>query len=370
MSDPEKIRILHLIRSIGFGGAENQVVQLLNGLDPGLFSRYLVVFTHEEAPNFPNLKKEIQYSVIPRKRWGHIQCIRKLARFIRDNKIDIIQAHLFQSNLFAAIAARISNRPIVLTTEHGKNLWKKWIHHFIEYKVVSPLVHRRIAVSEDIRRIRVDVKDIPDQKITVIPPCVAFPERPAEPNTAGRIKIVSVGRLVAAKNYVMLLRSMKLLLDEGFKASLTIIGDGPEKKSLQTWIDQHNLADHVDLPGFKTDIINLLREYDIFALSSVREGTPVAMLEAMALGLPIVATQVGGIPDVLKNNECGLLVPVNKPEHMCKALKNLCLNADLRESLGKSARALVENTYSNAAICGQYEKLYSELYSFRLIGNR
>jgi glycosyltransferase involved in cell wall biosynthesis len=370
MTPTGKIRVLHLIRSIGFGGAENQVVQILNGLDPKWFAKYLITFKHEEVPNFANLHDEIHYSVIPRRRLGHIQCVCQLARFLRDHKIDIVQAHLFQSNLFAAIAARISNRPIVLTTEHGKNLWKKKVHHFIENTVISRLVDKRIAVSEDIRQIRIGSRDIPENKIVVIPPCVPLPGDPARIRKNEEIKIVTVGRLVAAKNYVMLLRSIRLLVDNGIRASLAIIGDGPDKENLAAWVERHNLSDHVDLLGFRTDIIDLLRGYDIFALSSIREGTPVAMLEAMALGLPVVATQVGGIPDVLGNNERGLIVPPNDPEQMCNALKTLCLNPDLRASLGKSARALITSTYSQAAICGQYEKLYFDMYTLAFGGNR
>ncbi|MCK5062253.1 glycosyltransferase, partial [Candidatus Parcubacteria bacterium] len=189
MVNQKKIKIVHVIDSLNYGGAENQVVQLLNGLNPYRFEKHLVTFKNLETANSRALNPEIKRYIVKRRRWGHVWCIFRLYRLFKALKVDVVQAHMFQANLFVAKAARLAGVPVALTTEHGRNPWKKRIHHFIEKRIICPLVSMRVAVSRNICEVRLESGDVPEDKITVIPNCVEISEKINRYETGKRLRI-------------------------------------------------------------------------------------------------------------------------------------------------------------------------------------
>ena len=281
-------------------------------------------------------------------------------KFVKNNEIDIIQAHLFQSNFFCCYCRLIFKNVVVFSTEHGKNLWKKLWHHKIERFLITPFVYKRIAVSNDIKKIRIKTRDIKENKIIVIPPCVNSEAKIIKYKEKANLKIISVGRLVEAKNYSMLIDAFEILINKKFNVSLTIVGDGPEYISLKSKIENKKLNDYVLLTGYKSNVIKLLNNFDIFAISSIREGIPVAMLEAMACGLPVVATNVGGIPDVLEDNNYGIIVDSNDKHKMAQAFIKLVEDSNLRKYYGLMGPKKIDQFYSQKTICKEYENLYEK----------
>ncbi len=359
------MRIIEVVGGLQIGGAENQVVQLLNGLSKAGQECHLIFFQPIESHLVHALAKDISKHHAPLARWGQIGCIRRLVHLFREIQPHVVQAHMFHTNLYVVIAARLAKVPVVITTEHGKNLWKNSIHHWIERGVISPLSTMRVAVSQDIRDIRIQSADIPADKIMVIPPCVEIPEQSVEYHDKSSVMLGAVGRMVDAKDYPTLLRAFSRVVDSGMKAELVFLGDGPARSQLENMARELGIAGVVRFPGFQSNIDEWLRRFELVVFSSIREGIPVAMLEAMAAGVPMVATRVGGIPEVIRDGVNGLLVECGRPEDLANAIMRLAQDVNLRKALGREGRNTVVSLYSREAICGRYEKLFTELLSKR-----
>lgn len=361
MTTQKRISVAHVIGSLNYGGAENQVVQLLNRLNPCRLEKYLVTFKNVDGVNSRALSHDITAVNVHLKRWGQIGCIIRLYRLFSGLMLDVVQSHMFHANLYVTIAARMAGVPVILTTEHGKNLWKTPIHHLIERSIISPLVSMRVAVSNDIRQIRIKTADVPRDKITVITNCVEIPENIGKHQTKEMLRIGTVGRLVPAKDYGTLITAFKKLIKDGLNIDLIFVGDGSERSKLESMVQELGIAGYVTFTGFQGNVNSFLSDFDVFALSSIREGIPVAMLEAMAMSVPVVATKVGGIPEVIQDNIDGLLVDSRNPEMIADALKRLIQDSSLRTRIGKAGRKKVECLFSCKAICRQYEELYIDL---------
>ncbi len=188
-------------------------------------------------------------------------------------------------------------------------------------------------------------------RLGVDPLVLTPPSRPSYGgihSRTGELRLVSTGRMVAAKGHPILLEAVRLLRDRGHKLQVVLIGGGPELTSLQRYVLQHGLADTVSFTHALSHPQTLaqLRRADLFALASFAEGIPVALMEAMSLGLPCVSTTIAGIPELIRSGVDGLLVPPANPQALAAALESLLLDAGLRKSLGSAARQRIINQYN------------------------
>jgi len=357
------MRVIQVIGTLQVGGAENQVVQLANGFLLKGIDSHFVCLTDADTQNSKAIESSVKKYILPLLKRKQVSCVVRMVNLFRDIHPDIVQSHMFHTNLYVAIAARIAQVPVVIATEHGKNLWKNTIHHFIERQIISPLVSMRIAVSEDIKNIRIASGDVPEKKIAVVPPCVNLPAEPISLENGRLLRIGAVGRLVEAKNYPMLIRVLAQLLAMNVPARVTFIGDGPERNKLETLSFALGVEKFIQFSGFQDDVSKWLKKFDVIAFSSIREGTPVAMLEAMAAGVPVVATDVGGIPDVIDDGVNGLLIPSQDVSAMVKALQLLSKNYLVRCRLATAGRQRIIESYSRDIICGRYLQIYQSLLS-------
>jgi glycosyltransferase involved in cell wall biosynthesis len=161
-----------------------------------------------------------------------------------------------------------------------------------------------------------------------------------------RIAIGAVGRLSAEKGFDLLIEAVGRLVRAGCDVGLAIVGDGDEEPRLRAMIAERNLGDRVQLLGFRGDVAAIYQALDVFALSSLREGLPNVLLEAMAFELPVVATRIAGIPALVRDGDNGLLVPAGDVDALTTALSRLCSDAGLRAGLAKAARQTIEARYS------------------------
>jgi glycosyltransferase involved in cell wall biosynthesis len=290
--------------------------------------------------------------------------ILKLARKLRHMAVDVVHTHMFWPNVYGVVAAALAGVPAIVTCEHGKNPWKTRLHYAIERQIISRLADKRVCVSQDIVEIRRDVDRVPASKLVHIPNGTEmWPPILSEP--LGRFTFGTVGRLVPAKDYPTLIRAMALLRDKGHDAQLHIVGEGPERPRLEADIAALRLGSVVHLAGFQSDIRSWLNRFHTFVLSSLREGQPVALLEAMAIGLPIVATEVGGIPDTIASGSEGLLVPPGNPMVLAAAMEALLVDDKTRTALGRRARARCGAYFSIESICDRYLDLYHSILDTR-----
>jgi glycosyltransferase involved in cell wall biosynthesis len=178
------------------------------------------------------------------------------------------------------------------------------------------------------------------------------------------LRIVCVGRLVPAKGQHILLRAFSLLRSKGHALQLTFVGDGPDRPSLEREVAELALSNHVTFCGALNhdQAREQVVQADIFALASFAEGIPVALMEAMAMGIPCVSTIIAGIPELIRDNIDGLLVPASSVESFSSAIESLVLDQELRQRLGASARARVIKHYNLAdslkVVASTFEKCF------------
>lgn len=351
-------RVCHIIGLLRIGGAERQVVNLLNELPKE--QAFVVILGKDAGPLAAQLRPEVRirksamrWRSLPRDIW-------RLARLLRELEVDVVQTHMFWANFTGIIAAKLGGIPVKVTTEHGKNVQKPYWARWVERHLISTLCDKRICVSEDIRRLRHTVDGVAKNKLCIVSNGTPIREQ-KRLRERSDVSIGTLGRLIEAKDYPMLIEAMRLLKERGVKCRLTIVGDGPERERLAAEIDQRQLQEIVDLPGFSEDVQAALEEFDIYVISSIREGQPVSLLEAMAVGLPIVATSVGGIPDTIEHGTEALLVPPRDATAMADALAKLVLEFRLRQQLGAAARERLIRDYSIDASLRRHLEIYRSI---------
>jgi len=274
-----------------------------------------------------------------------------------------------------AFTATLAGVPVRIHAEHGRDaadphgLNPK--HNFLRRRLV-PFVDRYIPVSEDLRRWLDEVVHIPAAKTQFIRNGVDT-ERFApggaaaadSPWSAADIVIGTVARVQDVKNHKALVDAFAQLRarrpDLAPRLKLTIVGDGPLLPAVHAQVAALDLDDHVWLPGARADVKALLHTFSLFALPSLAEGTPVSMLEAMACALPVVASNVGGIPEVIDEGVQGLLVPAGDVAALAAALERHAGDAALRAQHGRAGRARVEERFGLRAMVNAYGALYAGL---------
>jgi glycosyltransferase involved in cell wall biosynthesis len=221
------------------------------------------------------------------------------------------------------------------------------------------------AVSEQLRNHLMDL-GAPSEKTITIYRSVDPDHLPAEPQgctTSDGISIASVGRLTWQKGQIYALHAIKLLVDRGFQIRYRIAGEGAERHHLSFWIKKYQLEHVVELLGEqpRAAVRSLLQQSDVFLHPSVSEGLPNAILEASAAGLPIISTQVGGIPEAVQHDITGLLVPPADPAALSQAVAQLIEHPEQRLSMGKQGRAYMTDKFSRQREIDEWLALYQNL---------
>jgi len=357
-----KINVAHFIGSLQIGGAENQVVLLVNALDPSSFERHVIVMREEGGDGFRSaLSGEIGYCNIGYRTRNAPAAMYRLYRYLVQHRIDVLHCHMYHAVVKGALAGSLAAVSVIVTSEHGKNPWKKWHHHAAEKYLVNRLVDKRVAVSEDIRQIRMRQDGVRPDAIMVLPNCVdsdvSIKDNRPKPHVIG-----TLGRLVDAKDFPNLVHAFRLLRQQGRDVQLIIAGEGGERPGLERLVSELSLGGVVSLPGVQP-AQEFLSSIDIFVMSSRREGVPVALLEAMAHGLPIAATAVGGIPETLQDGVEGHLCVAGDPAALAANIARLIDDEKLRVAMGKGAREKVTSCYGAASVVDRWAQLYTDLFS-------
>jgi glycosyltransferase involved in cell wall biosynthesis len=294
----------------------------------------------------------------------------QLLHLCRREKVSIWHGHDYKSNLLGLVVRRFWPMRLV-TTVHG------WVHHTrrtpLYYRIdrfCLPRYERVVAVSPDLYDQCRGVGVPADQCLLIENgiDCTEFcrrrtPEeaKAAQGLTPGRLVLGAVGRLSAEKGFDLLIRAADQLLKNGFDLELLIIGEGDERQRLQTLIDYLGRADRIRLVGYRADVRELYEAMDLYALSSLREGLPNVVLEAMAMEVPVAATRVAGVPRLIANGENGLLAEPGDLAGLTQALARLLADAPLRRRLSQAGRTTIETRYSFAARMDKIRAVYDDL---------
>ncbi|ARN74089.1 glycosyltransferase [Oceanicoccus sagamiensis] len=354
------MRVCHVIGSMKTGGAERQFVNLINALEAT--SIHAIVLddpSNSELGGLIDSRVQVHWKPVSLK-LTPIEIVR-LAKLIKTMHVDVIHTHMFWSAFYVIPAAALAGVKIRCTTEHGMNPWKTRFHHWFERYIISPLSDIRFCVSQAIKENRINTGDIPETKTALLTNGTEIKANSFSSWSGRSVKLLSVGRLIPAKDYDTLLLAAKLLKEQSMAFSLDILGDGALREPLQSKIDQLGLNDVVTLQGNQSNTQQWFEQSDIFVMSSLREGQPMALLEAMACALPIVSTRVGGIPATVLEGEEALLVDSGSAEQLAAAIESLCCDLSRSETIANNARQRVIDEFSIDAVAKAHLKIYSDL---------
>ncbi len=360
-ADVRPIRIAHLLGSLNIGGAERQVVNLLNSL-----AHLTPTLILTDSGQNDDLLRELDERVDV----VHAGCrlsslpagISRVAETLRRRRIDVLHTHMFWASFYGAIAVAVTGTRVFVTTEHGRNPWKTFWHRWLERNLISRYSTCRICVSEDIREIRRSIDRIPNAQLIVIPNGTVI--RDCHPHRMRDVpRLLAVGRLVEAKDYPTMINAVRMLHERGIKFTLDVAGDGPLMSELKRQSSSQGLDSCVRWLGRQTDIPTLMQESDIFVLSSIREGQPMVLLEAMVAALPIAATDVGAIPMTVRHEVEAVLVRPQDPEALAAAIERLIGDEPLAKKIGENARRRVTKEFAIDAIARTHFDLYVRFLS-------
>ena len=362
-----KIRILQLIGDLEPGGAERVVISLSNHLrDNG----YPVMICSRKGGELIKEGNNVPVQIISKTFLLDPLYILRLCRFVVKNKIGIIHSHLFGNNLYGFIVSLLTGRKIIFTI-HGEDCFQNK-KRILFYKITAPFVLKIVAVSPPISEKLINEMGIERSKVELIVNGInasggenAF-KRDETRRLLGLPKdshiIGSIGNIKPVKGYDVLIRSAQRVI-EAFPDSVFVIVGGIYQhedymNSLLDLIRHESLENHFVFLGKRSDVDRILSVFDIFALPSRSEGTSLSLLEAMAAGKAIVATNVGGTAHILINEYNSLLVPPDDSLRLADAILRLMSNSGLTNELSKNAKTDVIHKYSAEQMVRKYMNLY------------
>lgn len=357
--------VLHLIETSGPGGAENVLIRLVENLDRSRY-RSLVCLLRDGWLKAQLQSRGIETIVNPQHRSLDFHWLFNLARLLRNRPIHVMHAHEFAMNVYGSILSRMTGIPIVATV-HGKNYyWSKW-RRCLAYQFVARQ-SVMVAVSEDLRQFVTQRLAIHPDNIRVVHNGVHLRQHAVSDrrNTIRKEMgingsqpcIGTVGNLYAVKGQAYLLRACAAVAKEFPDFVLLVAGRGEQLESLEEEARSLGIERNVRFLGFREDVPALLEAMDVFVLPSVSEGLPVSILEAMALGKAVVASNIGGIPEVVKDGTTGYLVPPSDPAALTAKILLLLHHPQLAADLGESGRKRVQEVFSLDKMVQEYESLY------------
>ena len=288
-----------------------------------------------------------------------------LLRAIRRARPDVVHCHNIAATVMGAPAARLSGVPCLVSTRHGSATRNPRFER--KFWLAARLCDCVIAVSRAAAaRLAVAPWSRPD-KLTVILNGADFPASAASPRepaiTARPFTLISVGRLHRVKDFPTLLRAIAIAARALPDLRLWILGDGPERSRLESLIAELRIQSHAQLFGTRQDVGRWLAQADLFVLASVSEGLPLALLEALAAGLPAVVTEAGGMPEVVQCCGSGVVVPPSQPEALAHAIVELARSPDLLQSLSARARQCYLRHFTLERMASDYSALYLHILS-------
>jgi sugar transferase (PEP-CTERM/EpsH1 system associated) len=359
------MRIVQVTESLEIGGAERVVVTLANEL-ARRGHETSVVCLKTEGPLARDLV-DVHCSCIAKGEGNDPRAILRLAAAFRRARAEVVHSHDWGCYLDTAVAARLARVPVAVHTAHGKYMasgpgrlagLKKSLRHLLERRAARRFGNV-ICVSDALRVHVTEEIGIPASLTRTIANGVAVPPLVPRPVALpGAARLITVGRLAAVKNFGMLIRAFAALASRWPKLELSIVGDGPERSGLETLAKQLGLADMVKFLGFRSDVDALLAQSHVFALTSLSEGIPMAILEAMKSGLPVVATRVGGVPATVEDGVTGTLVDSGDERALTRALAALIEHPASAAAMGAAGHARARNEFSVEAMVAAYEATY------------
>lgn len=386
MKNIKKHKVAYVLTPITFGGSEKVSLNFLQNVDRDKFDIEPIMFLRPwENDNFfeekiKRLKFESHSIPVSNSAEGELfrvlRSLLELKKIVGKRQYDLMHTHGYMADILGLAAARTSGIPIVSTC-HGFIRGGRKLALYNQLDLIAlGFFDKVIAVSDSIRNDWL-LNKVRHDRIRVIENSTTFPAslidtaknnldiRDSKRKTAGvepgEILLGYSGRLSPEKGVVDLISALKLLVESGMSIKLVLLGDGPQRAELEDLVAINMMADRVCFAGFQADVECWLAAFDIFVLPSHSEGTPLALLEAMSLGVPCIATAVGGVPKIVDSGIDGILVPSGSPNEICNAVYSLCAVKEKREIMAGNARQKIALKYNINNWTAKIENEYLEV---------
>ncbi|RMF48172.1 MAG: glycosyltransferase family 1 protein [Bacteroidetes bacterium] len=376
-----KVRVLRLISRLNVGGPAHQALLLTRDLDPTRYESWLLAGQEPAGEAravawieaygvpvtyVPFLEREPSW-------YKDLRALWHLWRVMRQKRPHIVHTHTAKAGTLGRLAAWLAGVPVRIHTFHGHSLegyfspWRSWVYRQIE-AWLARLTHRIVAISERQKQDLVErFRIAPPEKVVVIP--LGFelerldrydPEKVAALRAAwqgpeeGLLLVGWIGRMVPIKRVDRLLRAFAHVKATGVPARLVLVGDGPERPALEALARTLNLEKALVWAGLQWDMASVLRALDAVVLTSDNEGTPVTLIEALACGVPVAATPVGGVPDLLEDGRWGTLLA----EPLAQSLQTFLEALPQARAQAQAAQPYIRQRYGAARLLQDIDRLY------------
>jgi len=379
-----KIKLIHIITRLDKGGSAENTFLTLKGLDKSRYEVSLIAGPVEDPSQ--DRRKQIEesgvsYIQVPQLRrninfFFDFPALLKIRRLLKRDKPDIVHTHTSKAGLLGRLAARLAGIPSIIHTPHGHVFFgyfgalKTKMFVLLE-KLASRITDKIIALTPREKADYLRYKVAEEDKLVVIPSGIelhkcqyppkeersklrrelGIPDRSAVVGTAGR--------LVPVKGPGFLLQAVGQVISEHPDTYLVFAGDGPLRKNLAKDAVDRGLAKKIIFTGWRDDMARVLSVFDVFCLPSLNEGMGRVLVEAMALGKPVVASDAGGIPDLIIPGKNGILVPPQDPEELARQIRFLIENREEREKLGRAGKEMA-SAYSDEVMVKKIAELYEK----------
>jgi len=373
------LHICHIIYRFDVGGMENGIVNLINNMSPHDAVHTIISLTFKTDFSQRLQRSDVNIIELHKKSGNDIGMFLRLFKLLRSIKPDVVHTRNHPTTEIPFIA-KLAGVKACVHGEHGRD-----VHDLdgsnrkfrILKKTLNPFINRYICVSLDLQNWLVNFIGIPSDKITQIyngvdsNKFIPSSEKGLLTKEAGFkgdvIVIGAVGRMEEVKGhqyfvdaFIELLNSHPDLIE---KVRLVILGDGQHRQKCLHALNEAGYSDYAWLPGSVNNVYELLPEFDVFVLPSLAEGISNTILEAMSCGLPVIATDVGGNPELIKVSETGILVPPSSVASLTEVMARYATDITLREKHGSAARKEIEKKYSMNAMVKQYLAVYQTVLS-------
>lgn len=363
------ITILHMIETSGPGGAENMMIRLINNLDEDKY--YSIVCLLKDGWLNKTLQSYgIETVIIPQTRSLDYQWIKSALKYLTEKKIDLMHSHEFAMNTYSSILSVIKGIPCV-STVHGKNYYWEKFHRKLAYKFVSK-VSSMVSVSDDIKNFLISKVGVNKKQLTVIPNGIdvytykndddkRIKFRKSIGIKQDAILLGAVGNLYPVKGHKYLIKAVAEIKPKIPEIQLLIAGRGDELSSLEQDVKSLNLTRNVHFLGFREDIPDILNAIDIFVMPSLSEGMPLSILEAMSAERLVIASRVGGIPEVIIDSKTGYLAESKNSSALAKKVLTSINDTKNVTRIIHNAKQKVILDFSMQAMLSGYTLIYDKL---------
>jgi len=374
-----RIRVLHFDNARVRGGVQEHVLTLLRGLDRACFKP--MIAAHPQLIDLlgSDLPADVEAIPVELESPRDLAAAAQFIRILKNKLVDIVHSHMFQASRLATPLAWLAGVPVRIETPHIRESWRRgWIKgSYVVDRVIGRFVTGYIAVSESNRRYLVDDKGLPQAKITVVRNGISLdrfnPEGLPPPTLRRSLGIredvpvvAAIGRLEPQKGHRVLLQAWQSVVQSFPLAILVCVGAGQLRGQLEAFVSNADLGGSGRFAGYQSNVADWLALVDFTVLPSFFEGLPLAALESLAAGKPVIATAVDGTAEVVLDGRTGVLVPPGEPRPLAAAICRLLANPGLTRILGSNGRRWVKQHFDARQQIVKTQSVYEE--ALRLSG--